>query len=241
MATGTTDSVALMQDDVVGDCGGLTDGELLDCSPARREEAAFEVLVRRHGPMVLGVCRRLLPNECDAEDAFQATFRARPQGGNRCPCALVGNWLYGVAYGTALKAKATTARRLREAGADHARDPDGTQGPLARLGRRSTRCCSACRTSTVCRSCSASWKAAPARKWCASSDHRGRCQSVRHARKLSPPAVADWPLSRASPRPPGILARWRQTCGPPLVGPTVSALRCASPPAKRRPASFRPR
>jgi hypothetical protein len=52
----------------------LSDGQLVDRYVAARDEIAFEALVRRHGPMVRGVCRRLLANACDAEDAFQATF-----------------------------------------------------------------------------------------------------------------------------------------------------------------------
>jgi hypothetical protein len=53
---------------------GLTEGELLERCASEHDEAAFEALVARHGPMVLGVCRQLLRDPNDAEDAFQATF-----------------------------------------------------------------------------------------------------------------------------------------------------------------------
>src|SRR5262249_19086718 len=94
--------------------GGMTDGQLLECFVKGRDDAAFEALVRRHGPMVLGVCRAVLRHSHDAEDAFQATFlvllRKAESIGRR---ELVGNWLYGAAYRAALEAKAAR-RRLRE-------------------------------------------------------------------------------------------------------------------------------
>jgi RNA polymerase sigma factor (sigma-70 family) len=90
----------------------MTDGQLLECFVTRRDETAFEVLVRRHGPMVLRVCRRVLRHAQDAEDAFQATFlvlvRKAASIGQR---ELLGNWLYGVAYRTALDARAAAMRR----------------------------------------------------------------------------------------------------------------------------------
>ncbi len=91
---------------------GLTDGQLLGCFIEHRDEAAFATLVRRHGPMVWGVCRRLLPNHHDAEDAFQATFLVLVRkAASVVPREMVGNWLYGVAHQTARKARATTAKR----------------------------------------------------------------------------------------------------------------------------------
>jgi RNA polymerase sigma factor (sigma-70 family) len=92
--------------------GQPTDSQLLERFVAQREEAAFEELVRRHGPMVLGVCRRTLRNEHDVEDAFQATFLVLVRKARSVrPRDLVGHWLYGVAYRTALRARALDARR----------------------------------------------------------------------------------------------------------------------------------
>src|SRR6516165_8078426 len=90
----------------------LTDGQLLGRYVTTRDAAAFETLVRRHGPMVLGVCRRLLPNLHDAEDAFQATFLVLVRKARTItPRDAVGSWLYGVAYRAAQKVRVAAARR----------------------------------------------------------------------------------------------------------------------------------
>jgi RNA polymerase sigma factor (sigma-70 family) len=92
--------------------GQPTDAQLLERFTARRDEVAFAELVRRHGPMVLNVCRSVLHHEQDAEDAFQATFwvLARRAPSIRQPEAVAG-WLYEVAYRAAVKAQADAARR----------------------------------------------------------------------------------------------------------------------------------
>jgi RNA polymerase sigma factor (sigma-70 family) len=88
------------------------DAQLMDRCLASRDDTAFEEIVRRHGPMVLAVGRRLGLGKEDAEDAFQATFLvlARKLATIR-PRGMVGNWLYGVAYRVALKARTVAARR----------------------------------------------------------------------------------------------------------------------------------
>jgi RNA polymerase sigma factor (sigma-70 family) len=98
------------------DGAGLTDGQLLERFVAERDEAAVAALVRRHGPMVWGVCLRVLGNHHDAEDAFQATFLVLVRRAETiAPRERVGNWLYGVAHRTALKARALLAKqRTRE-------------------------------------------------------------------------------------------------------------------------------
>src|SRR5262245_21810482 len=85
----------------------LTDGQLLGYYVEQRDETTCASLVQRHGPIVLGVCRRLLRNTQDAEDAFQATFLVLIRKADSIkPREMVGNWLYGVAYQTAMKARA---------------------------------------------------------------------------------------------------------------------------------------
>jgi RNA polymerase sigma-70 factor (ECF subfamily) len=89
-----------------------TDAELLEDFLARRNESAFEELLLRHGPMVWAVCKRLLWEPSDAEDAFQATFLVLVRkGASVRPRKNVGSWLHGVAFRAAMKARTMNARR----------------------------------------------------------------------------------------------------------------------------------
>ena len=111
----------------VGAVGILTDGQLLERFSTRRgetAEAAFEALVARHGPMVARVCRGLLRDPHDADDAFQATFlvlvkKAHAIGERE----LLGPWLYGVAYRVSLKARSLAAKRRKREGTFDLEDP----------------------------------------------------------------------------------------------------------------------
>jgi RNA polymerase sigma factor (sigma-70 family) len=89
-----------------------TDSQLLKRFVNRQDETAFAALVKRHGRMVLGVCRRVLQDAHDADDAFQTTFLVLVRkAGSIAQPELLGNWLYGVAYRVAVKARANDARR----------------------------------------------------------------------------------------------------------------------------------
>ncbi len=111
-----------------GTVAGLSEGTLLERFVAGRDEAAFAALVARHGPMVLGVCRRVLRDGHEVDDAFQATFlvlvrrAATIRDGE-----LVGHWLHGVAHRVAVRARAQAARR-------HVRERNGEGTARAEAG-----------------------------------------------------------------------------------------------------------
>jgi RNA polymerase sigma factor (sigma-70 family) len=95
-----------------GTLAGLTEGEVLDEFARHRDELAFESLMLRHGPMVLGVCRRWLRDPNDVDDAFQATFLVLARRARSIrPGAALGPWLHGVARRVAARARSEAARR----------------------------------------------------------------------------------------------------------------------------------
>ena len=95
-----------------GSSTGFSDTQLLNRFATRRDEAAFAAIVARHGPMVLTVCRRILRDPSDAEDAFQATFLVLARkAGSAWVDGQLGGWLHKVACRIALRASAGAARR----------------------------------------------------------------------------------------------------------------------------------
>src|SRR5262249_39113560 len=111
----------------------MTDGQLLARFVATQEAAAFEELVRRHGPMVLRVCQRVLHHTQDAEDAFQAAFLVLlRKAGTVAKQESVASWLHGVAYRVALKAKSRASQRhVREKGGSETVFDDIREAPVA--------------------------------------------------------------------------------------------------------------
>jgi RNA polymerase sigma factor (sigma-70 family) len=112
---------------------GVPDAELLERFAAGGDPSAFELLLWRHGPMVYGVCRRVLRHEHDAEDAFQAAFLALARKARSVTRrGSVGGWLYRVAYRVSLDARERAARRARhERAAVPGRDARGAPDPPA--------------------------------------------------------------------------------------------------------------
>jgi RNA polymerase sigma factor (sigma-70 family) len=117
----------------------VSDTDLLERFVTHQDEAAFAALMVRHGPMVFGVCRRLLRHAQDAEDAFQATFlifvRKAASIGKR---ELLGNWLYGVAVRVAGRARSTAAKRRTREATDMERITDSGYQPTKRMEISST-------------------------------------------------------------------------------------------------------
>jgi RNA polymerase sigma factor (sigma-70 family) len=120
-----------------GRTAAVSDACLLESFVTRRDEAAFELLLWRHGAMVLNLCRRLLRREQDAEDAFQATFLTLVRkAASITKRASLASWLYKVAYRIALTARARDAsvRPLPQALAEGLASADSGQLPDYDLG-----------------------------------------------------------------------------------------------------------
>jgi RND family efflux transporter MFP subunit len=118
---------------------GVSDAELLGRFAASGDEAAFELLVRRHQRLVFGVCRRTLRDHHDAEDAFQATFLALARrAGHIRKREAVAAWLFRVAYRAALTARAGRARRGMQEQAAGACEATAADDPVAATERRET-------------------------------------------------------------------------------------------------------
>src|SRR5947207_3089993 len=112
MVPGKFNAVVQRLRQLIGGGADATDRDLLERFVQTHEEAAFAEIVRRHGPLVLGVARRILGDVHEAEDVFQATFVVLARKASSVAwSALVGNWLHGVARRVALKARTQMLRR----------------------------------------------------------------------------------------------------------------------------------
>ncbi|HYV37798.1 MAG TPA: sigma-70 family RNA polymerase sigma factor [Gemmataceae bacterium] len=115
----------------------LTDGQLLGRFQVRGDQEAFAVLVQRHGPMVLGVCRRVLRDDHDTEDAFQAAFVVLARKARSIAKQdSVASWLYKVAYRIALRLRSAKVRRREQ---EQLTLPKETDSGLADVVRRELR------------------------------------------------------------------------------------------------------
>src|SRR5262245_51998167 len=116
---------------VIAPAPASNDAELLTRFVSRRDEDAFGAIVRRHGALVFGVCRRVLRNEADAEDAFQATFLVlAKKAASLTNRGALSSWLYGVAYRTALKARALVRKRQAREAQVPPRQPSAPEADL---------------------------------------------------------------------------------------------------------------
>ncbi len=165
-----------------GTLAGLGEGQLLDRFVARRDDDAFEAIVARHGPMVLAVCRSLLRDPNDVDDAFQATFLVLVKRADSVRHRdLLGPWLHGVARRVAIRARSDAARCGNGVRNRFAANRFLTPFPMTRSrastnAARSTPRSTACRRRIGRRSCSATSRAGPTRRRCASWGGRwGRC------------------------------------------------------------------
>src|SRR5262249_11379095 len=119
---------------------GVPDTDLLERFAAVRDEAAFELLAWRHGPMVLGVCRRVLGDFHEAEDAFQATFLVLARkAASAARHRSAGGWLHTVAYRVALRARARRAARTARERPLGEPPPDAALDPAGEAARREVR------------------------------------------------------------------------------------------------------
>ena len=150
------------------DAPGLTDRQLLEHFIAYHDETAFTALVRGHGPMVWGVCRRVLGNHHDAEDAFQATFLVLiHKAASLASRELVANWLFGVAP---TGPRSSQRRWLADNSSAKRKLPGSmTPNPGNRAFCRSWNHCSiknwkGCPISTARCCCFATWREKPAKK-----------------------------------------------------------------------------
>jgi RNA polymerase sigma factor (sigma-70 family) len=118
----------------VAEASRASDGELLDRFARQHDESAFAQLVKRYGSLVLGTCRRVLGNEADAEDAFQATFLVLARkAGTTAWRGPVGGWLYRTAHQVACKARTAAQRRSRH---EEKVSPRPATGPLEELSAK---------------------------------------------------------------------------------------------------------